>query len=345
MFINEKTSCNVLRYVVNDVEKTDDFALRILKQGEIKGVFVPGVKEDEVEVQFLIPVSDSLLLEEYLREGTFEDEGGQLAVIADLLCQAIHISKCCKSHMLGDSVLLTNIKYAYVRDGQLRLICLPYPDASYETVSQRHFYKDIIMSGIYTSEEWKHVGVLVNYINSASFDEEEFLFYAEELSGKDVSPVEGDGDMEVEIEILQSSEKTIDKSGLLKRIGRFFFPEKQSDGMQEGEVRTMGSAPNGVHVLAVRSTGEEYPLCFGPDVIGTDENTCSICFPESKVIDQNHSKVYFENGKFYIEDLGSSVGTFVNNVKLVAGKPRNLISGDLIRVGGEELVFSKRIPI
>jgi len=109
------------------------------------------------------------------------------------------------------------------------------------------------------------------------------------------------------------------------------------------EFSTDGALPEGIHVVVVRSTGDEYPLMFGPDLIGNDENRCSIAFPGNRAMSAEHCSITLTRGKYYIADLNSEAGTFLNGIPLEPGKTYELSSADLITVAGEELVFSKRI--
>ncbi len=49
-----------------------------------------------------------------------------------------------------------------------------------------------------------------------------------------------------------------------------------------------------------------------------------------------HARVLYENGRFFVEDLDSSTGTWVNDVR---EKKHSLDDGDVIRIGGTELAF------
>ena len=48
-------------------------------------------------------------------------------------------------------------------------------------------------------------------------------------------------------------------------------------------------------------------------------------------VSQMHARLFGKNGKWYVEDLGSTNGTFVNDQKLAA--PAQVEPGDRIRVG------------
>jgi pSer/pThr/pTyr-binding forkhead associated (FHA) protein len=51
----------------------------------------------------------------------------------------------------------------------------------------------------------------------------------------------------------------------------------------------------------------------------------------------NHARVEPRRDGVWIEDVGSTNGTFVNGVRL--SRARKLASGDLVRVGGTDLRF------
>ena len=52
---------------------------------------------------------------------------------------------------------------------------------------------------------------------------------------------------------------------------------------------------------------------------------------EDTYVSQQHARIFGKNGSWYVEDLGSTNGTFVNDQKLAA--PAMVQPGDRIRVG------------
>jgi ribosomal protein L40E len=61
-------------------------------------------------------------------------------------------------------------------------------------------------------------------------------------------------------------------------------------------------------------------------------------FPDSEVVSRTHADIRVEGDAFYIEDMGSSNGTYVNNTPLVKGNRHRLRSGDRISLGKGDLV-------
>jgi len=50
-------------------------------------------------------------------------------------------------------------------------------------------------------------------------------------------------------------------------------------------------------------------------------------------VSRRHARIFFRNDRFYIEDLGSTNGTYVNGVRLDPYSPRPLGDGDELRLG------------
>lgn len=63
-------------------------------------------------------------------------------------------------------------------------------------------------------------------------------------------------------------------------------------------------------------------------------------FPNSEIVSRIHADIRVEGDAFYIEDVGSSNGTYINNVPLPMGNRHRLRSGDRIALGkGDKVTF------
>ncbi|MEO0948930.1 MAG: FHA domain-containing protein [Cyanobacteria bacterium J06641_5] len=60
--------------------------------------------------------------------------------------------------------------------------------------------------------------------------------------------------------------------------------------------------------------------------------------PDADIVSRVHAEILHEGEAFYIADLGSSNGTFVNHAPLVTGQRHRLVPGDLISLGKEDKV-------
>lgn len=61
-------------------------------------------------------------------------------------------------------------------------------------------------------------------------------------------------------------------------------------------------------------------------------------FPHSEVVSRIHADIHIESGHFFIEDVGSSNGTYVNSIPLRPRHQHQLRSGDRIALGKGDLV-------
>ncbi|MBD0267756.1 MAG: FHA domain-containing protein [Cyanobacteria bacterium Co-bin8] len=63
-------------------------------------------------------------------------------------------------------------------------------------------------------------------------------------------------------------------------------------------------------------------------------------FPDSEIVSRSHAAIRVEGDVYYIEDVGSSNGTYVNNMPLPVGNRHRLRTGDRIALGkGDKVSF------
>lgn len=78
----------------------------------------------------------------------------------------------------------------------------------------------------------------------------------------------------------------------------------------------------------------------GVAVIGRDKD-CTIAI-DDKQASRKHSRIFFDGRCFFVEDLGSRNGTFVNGVRIAQRTP--LKPGDVLRIGVHTFTFSDDRP-
>jgi pSer/pThr/pTyr-binding forkhead associated (FHA) protein len=61
-------------------------------------------------------------------------------------------------------------------------------------------------------------------------------------------------------------------------------------------------------------------------------------FPNSEIVSRIHADIRVEGDAHYIEDVGSSNGTYINNLPLLPGNRHRLRPGDRISLGKGDLV-------
>jgi pSer/pThr/pTyr-binding forkhead associated (FHA) protein len=81
--------------------------------------------------------------------------------------------------------------------------------------------------------------------------------------------------------------------------------------------------------------GMSFPLVGNQIFIGREEGLDVVLQdPESS---RRHARISWQAGQFFVEDLGSTNGTFVNGVQITA--PQMLNPGDTVGIGQTALVF------
>jgi pSer/pThr/pTyr-binding forkhead associated (FHA) protein len=86
-------------------------------------------------------------------------------------------------------------------------------------------------------------------------------------------------------------------------------------------------------------TTVELPVAKFPNITIGGDPRCDVAFDLDKDVSRAHTKIFVEDDSFWIGDLGSRNGTYVNTER-VSGRV-TLIPGDIIQLGprGPEFEF------
>lgn len=103
--------------------------------------------------------------------------------------------------------------------------------------------------------------------------------------------------------------------------------QQQSAQLVHVQTSTVIELPQGLSVIHLGKPNDLVP----PDVDVSG-------FPNSEIVSRKHADIRVEADAFYIEDVGSSNGTYINNIPLSAGNRHRLRPGDRISLGKGDLV-------
>ena len=85
-------------------------------------------------------------------------------------------------------------------------------------------------------------------------------------------------------------------------------------------------------------TGDEHTIDSGPLLVGRESEN-DVPLQRDEFSSGRHARFEPRRDGVWVEDIGSTNGTFVNGVRLTA--PRKLSSGDVIRIGETDLRFER----
>lgn len=91
-------------------------------------------------------------------------------------------------------------------------------------------------------------------------------------------------------------------------------------------------------VLLATGTDKQRSFDLGDELIVGRSAKCHVVINDTYA-SQVHSRVFRRNGQFFIEDMGSTNGTYLNNQKVVSPTPVN--RGDRARIGHTEMEFRR----
>lgn len=128
------------------------------------------------------------------------------------------------------------------------------------------------------------------------------------------------------------------------RLSSYYDPRASRPSLTFSPItRTL---PNGTEIIRVGrySERDNQPLA---SVTGNQPSAAPVGF-KSKVVSRRHCEFWYENGKWYIKDVKSSSGTFLNHIRLSPpsqeSKAFPVNDGDIVQLGidfkgGEEMIF------
>lgn len=103
--------------------------------------------------------------------------------------------------------------------------------------------------------------------------------------------------------------------------------QQQTARLLHVQTNTLIELPQNLSVIHIGKSNDRIP----PDVDVSG-------FPNSEIVSRIHADIRVEGDAYYIEDVGSSNGTYINNMPLALGNRHRLRPGDRIALGKGDLV-------
>ena len=110
-------------------------------------------------------------------------------------------------------------------------------------------------------------------------------------------------------------------------------PERPKEPLYSEEKTTFLGANDKNPILKNLSTGDVYEVTSNPFTIGKSQ-TCNLVIAD-KVVSRHHAEIVQYGDKYFIKDLSSTNGTFINGNKLMADT-------DVELKDGQEIIFANK---
>jgi pSer/pThr/pTyr-binding forkhead associated (FHA) protein len=110
-------------------------------------------------------------------------------------------------------------------------------------------------------------------------------------------------------------------------------PTRASVGVRPGSVSTRNPAAAHLAIVSGSLKGSTLPLGETSILIGR-ASTCTIVI-EDDFLSARHCRIFPENGQWFVEDLGSTNGTFLGNQRIDDPVPFGI--GERVRIGSTTL--------
>jgi hypothetical protein len=98
---------------------------------------------------------------------------------------------------------------------------------------------------------------------------------------------------------------------------------------------------SGPERLVILEPAEQYGQAFelGDELTVGRANGCGVAIPDDTFVSTLHARVFRRDGAFYVEDLGSTNGTFINDRQVTGTVP--LQRGDRLQIGKTVLELAR----
>ncbi len=339
MFNQYESNSQMLVYELEPGEEPDALSAAMLRNQPLSGflpVGLPAPEEGETArtsgepLRMLVPVAGKEPLPAYLgRERSAEE----LQQFFSRLAAAILAAKAeLKNRMMPLQEWLLDPRFTYVEPatGEVLFICIPSERVACLQNTPLDFLR---LTAAYAIREEKLCSApalsLLARCNQGSVEEEALLKELAEHPQWEIAP----------------AGKERKKHGFRKKLVHLWnapAPAASDPFEVEFALEAGPADPGTVPVLTCRRTGKEYGLQKGSTVLGRDPARTDICLSGDPDIAPEHARIFFFRGTYFLEDLNSDAGTWLNSAKLTCLKEERISPADVIRVGKEELVFSLR---
>lgn len=176
---------------------------------------------------------------------------------------------------------------------------------------------------------------LLNFIALCNFNQDEDLGYVQEIVRELNQSIAYSAYM-----LLNYCNKIADLHGVEKKDEAFYVNDEDIFKNENGVItKFKGNLKTNVTIYIENiSNGQINYIERFPYRVGKSEQL-NDCVLLSRVVSRKHAEIMREQGGYYIVDLGSTNGTYINKRRLQPGVKERLYDGMSIKVANEEFIF------
>lgn len=367
--VMEEKMINGRAYYVCDVpdeREVETVALGMMEQNEINGLFFCRLIQQDASQYFRYDAQQGVTLETWL--GKARDKGEVLELTESLLAVSEEIER----YLMEEDHLCTQIPYLRVEGNRCLVAYIPLKEYQEGNIPQlvRQIWERIDYA---RDEDYTYIFDLLNAYGRGEIqdaaglkkwirmirsgekpgrqsDREQPMPIGEMIVGTDV-PITSGSDHE------EGREKKHRLFGSRKKKDENLMPEPlpislpQEERPQErrkyyNEIEdteaTVLITPQETGYLICINSGQEFEIENPAYVIGSGAQA-DICIANNSAVSRRHAQIGKDAaGGYYITDLNSTNGTFVNGRQMAAGETQPLEEGSRITLANEELKFEMR---
>ncbi len=216
-------------------------------------------------------------------------------------------------YLLDSSRIVLDKSYVFVDVEDIRIKLLYIPLESYNVVLHKSM-RELFLSLLFTIdlqviENDNRVKKMISYLQDVSFDVMVFDAMLSSLK-----------------------EQKIQKKDWIKSI----FRKEKIKTFEHNETVVMVNHENN-RILDFENCS--IPIDKKSFLIGRSKSLVDFAIPESLTVGRIHAEVVKESDDYYVVDINTKNGTFINGKRLQSQKKYKLNSGDEVRFGNEEAIF------
>ena len=298
--------------------------LYAISGGQAEGLLPMTLTEKFGAFQLSYPIDGLALLPDYLAEPVDK------VLFSRLLSSILGAVKQTREAVFNPASLLLDPEYLFVdpESGEAKLVYIPVAAYDCETDLRGLLQSMLAYCSFDQDEDTEYVQRFISILNDgAAFSEYAMEQYATEL----------------EAQVRKAQQPKLCPSCGKQVPPLFgFCPDCGVALVEAEEAPTSGSfaAPARKASLFRESTGERIGI-NGTLRIGKSRSN-DYSMPDVSTVSRSHAVIDGRDDSWYLTDLGSTNGTFLNGREIAAQEPVALSAGDRIRLAREEFIFEIR---